>query len=55
MVPQSCICVFVSSDIDECVLMSLCAANASCTNTIGSYLCMCDQGYTGDGLTCASK
>lgn len=25
---------------------------ATCTNTIGSYLCSCKEGYGGDGRTC---
>ena len=27
--------------------------NAFCTNLDGGYLCTCDVGYSGDGLTCA--
>ncbi|PVD35911.1 hypothetical protein C0Q70_02880 [Pomacea canaliculata] len=32
-------------DIDECAQSSLCFANSTCSNTNGSYLCICDQGY----------
>ena len=33
-----------------------CVENADCTDTDGSYSCMCSSGYTGDGLSsCASK
>ena len=40
-------------DIDECVLGTHgCSANGFCTNTIGSYTCQCNPGYTGDGFTC---
>ena len=42
-------------DIDECVTQSLCHGNASCTNTLGSFMCACDPGYTGDGLTCSGE
>lgn len=43
----------LSPDIDECVTGSLtCDPNALCVNTIGSSLCICNQGYGGDGITC---
>lgn len=37
-------------DIDECK-DNLCPANSQCYNTLGSYSCICDPGYTGDGVT----
>ena len=42
------------SDIDECVEpgASNCDQNALCTNTEGSYVCRCLNGYDGDGKTC---
>ena len=27
--------------------------NAMCFNTEGSFMCMCNAGYTGDGVMCA--
>ncbi len=41
-------------DIDECTASSPCDANAACTNQPGSFACACNDGYTGDGLTCAA-
>ena len=38
-------------DIDEC-LTDPCHANGTCNNTIGSYVCACDPGYSGDGFNC---
>ena len=40
------------ADIDECVQQSPCDQNATCTNTPGSFTCVCNEGYTGDGTTC---
>lgn len=41
-------------DVDECALGSdnMCAQN--CQNTVGSYTCSCNTGYTlsSDGYTC---
>jgi hypothetical protein len=42
-------------DTDECALgAGTCDANATCTNTDGGYTCACDDGYTGDGQSCAA-
>mmetsp|Transcript_32786 Transcript_32786/g.77626 ORF Transcript_32786/g.77626 Transcript_32786/m.77626 type:complete len:2229 (-) Transcript_32786:40-6726(-) len=52
-------------DVDECkakacnnanVLYNLnvtCHAEATCWDTFGSYMCLCNEGLTGDGTTCA--
>ena len=44
-------------DINECLNDddNNCSANATCTNTDGSYNCSCDEGYEGDGFNCSSK
>ena len=40
-------------DIDECSLdLDDCSDNAVCTNTEGSFECMCLPGFTGDGVNC---
>ena len=37
-------------DVDECELdLDNCDVNAMCSNTIGSYTCACNEGYTGEG------
>ena len=38
-------------DVDECS-KNPCHSNATCNNTVGSYICTCDPGYSGDGLNC---
>ena len=41
------------ADIPECGReIDDCDPNATCTNTVGSYVCNCNAGFTGDGFTC---
>ena len=42
-------------DNDECVEQSPCDDNAVCTNTPGSFTCACNEGYSGDGITCTGQ
>ncbi|XP_049658495.1 mucin-4 [Accipiter gentilis] len=45
------------SDIDECAQGMACPGNATCTNTVGSYICSCEQGeyrHSGEGPGCGS-
>mmetsp|Transcript_1949 Transcript_1949/g.7006 ORF Transcript_1949/g.7006 Transcript_1949/m.7006 type:complete len:701 (-) Transcript_1949:217-2319(-) len=43
----------IVTDIDECALgLDDCGAHAHCKNTIGSFECICDKGYRGDGRSC---
>ena len=43
-------------DVDECLAGSdLCHSDANCTNTKGSYKCMCHHGYNGDGYNCTGQ
>ncbi|XP_065192565.1 uncharacterized protein LOC135823645 [Sycon ciliatum] len=39
------------TDIDECT-PSPCNDEARCANFPGSFICTCNQGFTGDGFTC---
>ena len=41
------------TEIDEC-LNDPCDANATCTNTAGSYTCECNLGFSGSGINCTS-
>ena len=42
-------------DVDECVLLEPCDMNAECEDTVGSFNCTCNDGFTGDGFNCTSK
>ena len=42
-------------DIDECNETHTCRENSSCTNTIGSYDCVCDEGYKKIDNICQGK
>lgn len=40
------------SDVDECSLPGVCDAAADCHNTNGSFTCVCQPGYSGNGFKC---
>ncbi|XP_068560985.1 latent-transforming growth factor beta-binding protein 4 isoform X2 [Cebidichthys violaceus] len=44
-------------DINECSNETLCGRHAFCQNLVGTYLCVCDQGFTStaDGKTCVDE
>ena len=45
--------LLLHADINECTAGSHnCDTNAFCTNTVGSFSCACNAGYTGDGAIC---
>lgn len=51
-------CHALFADIDECAsgANSCISGRATCLNTVGSYNCTCNYGYTGDGKTsCLSQ
>ena len=42
------------SDLDECSNGThMCSHNADCMNTMGSYRCVCKDGFAGDGYYCS--
>ena len=43
------------ADIDECSSSHKCDSSATCYNTDGSYICVCNSGYSGDGRTCRGR
>ncbi len=51
---QIIVVVFFSKDVDECQDQTHnCDVNAQCNNTLGSFNCVCLQGYSGDGVNCS--
>lgn len=41
-------------DLDECIY-NPCHASATCINTKGSFNCVCNPGYTGNGFECDGR
>lgn len=37
-------CQLLSVDLDEC-LDDVCGNNGTCTNNVGSFVCVCQEGY----------
>ncbi|XP_015762696.1 PREDICTED: fibrillin-1-like isoform X1 [Acropora digitifera] len=51
--PLFAYCDMNTGDADECTASPpVCHVSSLCNNTIGSYSCTCNPGYTGDGKTC---
>ena len=51
--PSNCCQFFL--DIINCVDDHGCDDNATCTDENGSYVCVCDSGFTGDGFNCTGE
>ena len=52
---SDCCLQYLNSDIDECVStgeLNNCSSNGTCYNTPGGFNCVCNQGYTGNGVIC---
>ena len=45
---------FYAVDIDECP-SDPCDSNANCSNSVGSFTCTCDSGYSGGGFQCTGE
>lgn len=51
------VCLFYwFTDVDECMIdADNCDQNATCMNSIGSFICTCDSGFSGNGTVCRGK
>ena len=49
---QTDIVPYINTDIDECRSSDLntCDINARCDNTMGSFVCTCNPGFTSDDM-----
>ena len=46
----------INTDVDECGTdTDNCDINANCINTNGSFMCICDYGWSGNGVVCEGK
>lgn len=52
-----CFVFLHESDVDECSTQRGLCRNGQCVNTVGGFLCMCNDGYelTPDGRLCAGS
>ena len=48
-------CISEFKDINECEISSPCGEHGTCNNTLGSYYCLCDKGWTGDHCEMGEK
>ena len=46
--------ILIFLDINECET-KVCDTKAFCTNTEGSFMCICQKGFTGNGRTCSGR
>ena len=42
-------------DIMECGVNNPCHVNATCTEEVGSFSCVCKPGFSGSGIDCESN
>ena len=43
------------SDLNECAMENNCHQKADCINSEGSYQCLCQTGFTGNGSICIGQ
>ncbi|XP_074607197.1 uncharacterized protein LOC141860105 isoform X2 [Acropora palmata] len=52
-IPLFAFCNMTTEDINECTAsLPVCHVSAQCSNTLGSYRCICNPGYTYNGKRC---
>ena len=43
------------TDVDECETNGTCPDHSTCTNTFGSFVCTCNEGFLKNGSVCIGK
>ncbi|CAO2640973.1 Adhesion G protein-coupled receptor E1 [Lemmus lemmus] len=46
---------FLCTDINECLIPDICSAHSNCSNSVGSYKCICQPGFFWNDLACEDK
>ena len=45
----------ITTDIDECQINGTCPEHSTCSNTLGSFVCTCNEGFMKSGSVCIGK
>ena len=48
-------CYWFTADVDECQINGTCPEHSTCTNTFGSFVCTCNEGFMKNGSVCIGK
>ena len=43
------------ADVDECQINGTCPEHSTCSNTFGSFVCTCNEGFMKNGSVCIGK
>ena len=47
------ICLYLYADINGCAVETVtCSSDAKCINISGRFVCVCNDGFVGDGFKC---
>ena len=46
---------YLSTDMDECQINGTCPEHSTCSNTFGSFVCTCNEGFMKNGSVCIGK
>ena len=55
MMNYNLIILLIPTDALSCGVTDNCDVNATCIDDNGSYICVCKDGFTGDGFNCIGE